>query len=201
MWRDPETDARLKKRILRTLIRDIIVDIDDRAAEVLVVIHWKGGVHTELRLPRRRRGQNATHTPREAVDAVRVLGRLCTDRSIASFLNRNAMRTGRGNRWTQERVTALRSYHGIARYIPEQRAAQPWLNLTEAARVLGVSTRTLRIGAEHGEIAAEHPLPDGPWVFTREALNAAVVSGFLMRVTLHRAGVAVPSPGQAILDL
>lgn len=201
VWSDPETDARLKKRILRTLIRDIIVDIDDQAAEVVVVIHWKGGVHTELRLPRRRRGQNATHTSREAVDAVRVLARLCTDRSIASFLNRNGMRTGRGNRWTQERVTAMRSHHDIDRYVPEQRAEQPWLNLTEAARALGVSARTLRIAAEHGEIPAEHPLPDGPWVFTRHALNAAAVSGFLTRVALHRAGMAVPSPGQANLDL
>ena len=192
VWSDPETDARLKKRILRTLIRDIIVDVDDQAAEVVVVIHWKGGVHTELRLPRRRRGQNATHTSREAVDAVRVLARLCTDRSIASFLNRNGMRTGRGNRWTQERVTALRSHHGIERYVPEQRADQPWLNLTEAARALGVSARTLRIAAEHGDILAEHPLPDGPWVFTRTALNTAAASGFLKRVALHRAGMAVP---------
>ena len=201
VWSDPQTDARLKKRILRTLIRDIIVDIDDRAAEVVVVIHWKGGVHTELRLPRRRRGQNATHTSREAVDAVRVLARLSTDRSIASFLNRNGLRTGRGNRWTQERVTALRSHHGIERYVPEQRAEQPWLNLTEAARALGVSARTLRIAAEHGEILAEHPLPDGPWVFTRTALTAAAASGFLTRVALHRAGMAVPCAEQADLDL
>lgn len=41
VWSDPETDARLKKRILRTLIRDVIVDIDDQAAEEEVVIHWK----------------------------------------------------------------------------------------------------------------------------------------------------------------
>jgi DNA invertase Pin-like site-specific DNA recombinase len=201
VWSDPETDARLKKRILRTLIRDIIVDIDDQAAEVVVVIHWKGGVHTELRLPRRRRGQNATHTSREAVDAVRVLARLCTDRSIASFLNRNAIRTGRGNRWTQERVTALRSHHGIERYVPEQRAEQPWLNLTEAARALGVSARTLRIAAEQAEILAEHPLPDGPWVFTRTALTTAAASGFLKRVALHRAGMAIPCTEQASLDL
>jgi DNA invertase Pin-like site-specific DNA recombinase len=201
VWSDPETDARLKKRILRTLIRDIIVDIDHQVAEVVVVIHWKGGVHTELRLPRRRRGQNATHTSPEAVDAVRVLAHLCTDRLIASFLNRNGIRTGRGNRWTQERVTALRSHHGIDRYVPEQRAARPWLNLTEAARALGISARTLRLAAEHGEIPAEHPLPDGPWVFTRDALNAGAVSGLLTRVALHRAGMAVPSPEQADLDL
>jgi hypothetical protein len=201
VWSDPETDARLKKRILRTLIRDVIVDIDDHAAQVVVIIHWKGGVHTELRLPRRRRGQNATHTPREAIDAVRVLARICPDRLIASFLNRNGMRTGRGNRWTQERVTALRSHHGIARYVPEHRVEQPWLNLTEAARALGVSARTLRIAAEHGQIPAEHPLPDGPWVFTRPALEGAAVSAFLRRVASHRAGIAVPPPGQASLDL
>lgn len=66
----------------------------------------RGGVQTELRLPRRRRGQNATHTTKAAVDAVHVLARICTngDRTIVSFLNRNSMLTGRGNRWTQERA-------------------------------------------------------------------------------------------------
>ena len=69
VWNDEQTDARLKKRILRSLIRDIVVDVDAAAAEVVAVIHWKGGVHTELRLPRRRRGQNATHTSPEAIEA------------------------------------------------------------------------------------------------------------------------------------
>ena len=73
VWNDEQTDARLKKRILRSLIRDIVVDVDAAAAEVVAVIHWKGGVHTELRLPRRRRGQNTTHTSNEAIEAVRVL--------------------------------------------------------------------------------------------------------------------------------
>jgi hypothetical protein len=45
---------RLKKRIVRTLIEEIIVDVDSTAGEVIVIIHWKGEVHTELRLPRRR---------------------------------------------------------------------------------------------------------------------------------------------------
>lgn len=201
VWRDQQTDARLKKRIVRALIHDIVVDIDDKAAEVVAVIHWKGGVHTELRLPRRRRGQNATHTPKEAVDAVRVLARICTDRSIASFLNRNGMLTGRGNRWTQERVSALRSHQGIPRYLPEQRADQPWLNLTEAAQALGLSSRTVRIAAEHGEIQAEHPLPDGPWVFNRDSLKTPEAAHLVTRVASHRAGVAVPNGMQANLDL
>jgi DNA invertase Pin-like site-specific DNA recombinase len=201
LWNDEHTDARLKKRILRSLIRDIIIDVDAGAGEVIVVLHWKGGVHTELRLPRRRRGQNATHTPKQAVDAVRVLARICTDQSIAGFLNRNGLLTGRGNRWTQERVTALRSHHRIACYRADQRDGQPWINLTEASMQLHVSARTLRMAAERGEIAAEHPLPDGPWVFKREALRTAEAAQLVERVVQRKAGVAVPSADQADLEL
>jgi DNA invertase Pin-like site-specific DNA recombinase len=59
LWEHPDTDPRLKKRIVRSLIHEIIVDIDPHAAEVVLVIHWIGGVHTELRVPRRRRGENS----------------------------------------------------------------------------------------------------------------------------------------------
>jgi hypothetical protein len=38
-WIAPTSDARLKKRIVRTLIREVIADIDDEAAEVVLVIH------------------------------------------------------------------------------------------------------------------------------------------------------------------
>ena len=77
VWSYPETDARLKKRIVRTLIEEVMVDVDGEAGEIIAVIHWKGGVHTELRIPRRRRGYSRSHTPKEIVDAVRVLVRIC----------------------------------------------------------------------------------------------------------------------------
>ena len=200
VWNDEQTDASLKKRILRSLIRDIVVDVDDQAAEVVAVIHWKGGVHTQLRLPRRRRGQNTTHTSKEAIEAVRVLARICSDQSIAGFLNRNGLLTGRGNRWTQERVTALRIYHGVACYQPEQRDNEPWLNLGEAARTLSISPRTLRMAAERGEVSSEHPLPDGPCVFNREALKTTDATTLVVRVQSHKAGAALPSAEQASLE-
>ena len=43
LWHGAETDARLKKRIIRTLIHDVVVDVDAQAGEVILVIHWKGG--------------------------------------------------------------------------------------------------------------------------------------------------------------
>src|ERR1051325_10702415 len=72
VWHDPQTDAALKKRIVRTLIQEILADIDSSAGEIILVIHWKGGLHTEVRVPRRRRGHNNGHTDKGLVEAVRV---------------------------------------------------------------------------------------------------------------------------------
>ena len=64
VWSAPTTDARLKKRIVRTVINEVIADIDADAGEIVLLIHWMGGVHTELRLPRRRRGQRNSYLAR-----------------------------------------------------------------------------------------------------------------------------------------
>src|SRR5262249_46658957 len=169
IWHGRHTDARLKKRIVRTLIHEVVADIDAAAGEIILVVHWQGGVHTELRLPRRRRGTCCTATSKDIVAAVRSLARICDDTAIAGVLNRNGLRTGRGNRWTRGRVTSLRCKNSIP-VSQTDHAALNWLTLTEAARFLGISTRTLRLAVEQRRIEGEHPLPDGPWIFSREAL-------------------------------
>jgi len=57
VWQAPTTDARAKKRIVRAVIKEVVADIDAEAGEIILLLHWMGGIHTELRLPRRRRGQ------------------------------------------------------------------------------------------------------------------------------------------------
>jgi DNA invertase Pin-like site-specific DNA recombinase len=172
VWTTPTTDARLKKRIVRTVIHEVIADIDTDAAEIVLLIHWVGGVHTEIRLPRRRRGQR-TSTSADVIAAVRQLVLIANDDLIAGILNRNGLVTGYGNRWTRERVTSLRSYHGIAVYKPADDGIEPWVNLNNAARLLQVAPKTLRVATEAGEIEALHPLPDGPWIFSRAVLSTA----------------------------
>lgn len=186
IWHCQETDVRLKKRIVRTLIEEIVVDVSPEAGEIIAVIHWKGGLHTELRLPRRRRGQNCSHTPKEIVDAVKMLALTCSDEVIAGALNRNDLRTGRGNRWTRELVTSLRSGHQIPCFSRNRQESEGWMNLTAAARFLGVSSRTLRLAAKQGEIQGEHPLSDGPWVFSRANLQSETAVRFTRRVRTGR---------------
>ena len=117
VWSAPTTDARLKKRIVRTVIQEVVADIDDEASEIVLLIHWIGGVHTELRLPKRRRGQRNS-TSADIIAAVRQLVLIANDDLIAGILNRNGLVTGHGNRWTRERVTALRSHHKIPVFRP-----------------------------------------------------------------------------------
>lgn len=199
VWEHPSTEIKLKKRIIRTLIEEIIVDIDEQVPQLIIVIHWKGGVHTELRVARRRRGQNAKQTSKDIVDAVRVLALVCTDHVIAGVLSRNGKLTGRGNRWTKERVTSLRSWHRIPRYRPELQQKEGWMKLTEAAHYVGVTSKTLRLAIDRGTVEALHPLAKGPWILKRETLDDLQIRAYFNQCGQHRQTPTRPLSGQ--LDL
>jgi hypothetical protein len=184
VWRHPETDVRIKKRIIRTLIEEVIVGVE--ADEVKLVIHWKGGIHTEINVRRRRRGENRFHTSGDVVDSVRSLVLICPDDLIAGLLNRNGLRSGSGNRWSQERVTSLRRRRKIAGYSPELQRREGWMNLTQAAAHVGLVPKTLRQAVERGEVKAMHPLPDGPWIFKREHLEEPGVIAVLESIKRRR---------------
>jgi DNA invertase Pin-like site-specific DNA recombinase len=197
IWNKPSSDARLKKRIVRALIHEVVADIDAEASEVVLVIHWQGGLHTELRVPRRRRGTAASTSP-DIIAAVRILARVSTDRVIAGLLNRNGLKTGRGNRWTQERITSLRTYHEIPNHCPETKEREGWITLTEAATFLALSSRTVRLAVERGDLPGEHPLPDGPWVLRRDDL-ALPAQQLVQRIRSRTKHPAVPTTGQQSL--
>lgn len=195
VWAAPTTDARLKKRIVRTVIQEVVADLDDTASEIVLLVHWIGGAHTELRLPKRRRGQRNS-TASETIAAVRQLALIASDDLIAGILNRNGLLTGHGNRWTRERVTSLRSHHKIPVFRPAPDGIEPWLNLTDAARLLGVSAKTLRIAAETGVVKGDHPLPDGPWLFSRSELATPQAQHVAFEAKQRAKHPAGPHPDQ-----
>jgi hypothetical protein len=196
----PTTDARLKKRIVRAVVQEVVADLDEGAGEIALLVHWAGGVHTELRLPRRRRGQRNSTSP-DIVAAVRQLVLIASDDVIAGMLNRNGLTTGNGNRWTRERVTALRSHRGIPVHRTAPADQAPWLNLNKAAALLRVSPKTLRLAVEAGRIDAVHPLPDGPWIFNRAALAGPAALDIVNQASRNPNHPAGSPPGQEALPL
>lgn len=193
-WWDAEADHRLKKRIIRTLVAEIVADVDEGASEVELVLHWQGGVHSSVRVPRRRRGQSVSCTSPDTVEAIRVLALVCTDDVIASVLNRNGLKTGPGNRWTRQRVTSARRTHNVPKYDPK--CSNGWMNLSDAAKYLGTTHKTMRRMVDAGRIKALHPLSDGPWVLQQADLDASQVR----RALGERKGRG-PGPNPDQLDL
>jgi hypothetical protein len=198
VWSAPTTDASLKKRIVRTVIQEVVADIDDAAGEVVLLIHWMGGVHTELRVKRRRPGQSTTTAP-DIVAAVRQLVCIADDEAIAGILNRNKLATGLGNRWTRERVASLRSSHKIPVHCQAADGNDPWLNLSDAAAYLQVTAKTLRLAVTSGRIEALRPLPDGPWLFSRAVLDGSAAKPLVDRARKRAGHPAGPDPDQRSL--
>ncbi|MER9708596.1 hypothetical protein NKJ10_31400 [Mesorhizobium sp. M0204] len=73
---------------MRTVLQEVVADIDDEASEIVLLIHWIGGVHTELRLPKWRRGQRNANSA-DVIAAIRQLVLIAYDDLIAGILNRN----------------------------------------------------------------------------------------------------------------
>ena len=130
---------------------------------------------------------------------MRTLALIARDDVIAGVLNRNGVRTGHGNRFTRERVTALRSHYRIPVFRAGAEGAEPWLNLSQAAALVGVAARTLRLAAERGEVDAVHPLADGPWVFSRAALESPAADALRQPASSRTKHPAVPDPAQQSL--
>ena len=90
LWHHPAAPFDLKKRILRTVLKEIVVYVEESRLRVL--IHWQGGQHSELLLRKRRTGQHRWTTSVETADLIRQLARRMSDKQIAAQLNRRFFR-------------------------------------------------------------------------------------------------------------
>jgi hypothetical protein len=66
-WNAPGVTMRARQQLLRTLITDIIVDVDDDARDVILTIHWRGGQHSELRVRKPRAEEHGCATTEDAL--------------------------------------------------------------------------------------------------------------------------------------
>ena len=114
-WKAPRTTMRTRQRLVRALITEIIVDIDEAAGEIVLVIHWKGGLHSELRVHKPRTGEHGCSTPEQALAVMRSMAGRWSDQDIAASLNRMGMPTGQGKTWTAHRVSSLTMANASAR--------------------------------------------------------------------------------------
>jgi hypothetical protein len=87
-WNASGVTTRTRQRLLRTLVVDIIADVDEAAREVILTIHWRGGQHSQLRLTKPKSGEHGCRTPEEAMAVICSMATRWSDAEIAASLNR-----------------------------------------------------------------------------------------------------------------
>jgi len=172
-WDSVGASVETRKKILRLLIEEIVVDVI--ADKIELVIHWQGGDHTHFSVKKNKAGQNRWATDADVVELVRILARQLPDESIAAILNRSGKSTGRGNSWTRGRVCALRQHQKIAPYREGERAAPGEVTLSEAAATLSVSPSTILRMLRNGTLPAQQLCKGAPWIIRSQDLEGGDV--------------------------
>jgi DNA invertase Pin-like site-specific DNA recombinase len=191
IWNAPSTEMRLKQRIVRILIEEIVTDVDESSREIVLLIHWAGGRHSALRVKKRETGQHGKCTSLKAIEVVRHMAGRFPDELIAATLNRLGLRTGLGNTWNKQRVYSLRHDQQFPGFNPD--APQPMVTLAEAAKRLQVSAASIRRMIAEETLPASQVVEYAPWEIPAEALDSelvrTVVSNIRNRVTSPRTTV------------
>ena len=189
IWNSPTTDMRLKQRIVRILIREIIADVDEKSREVVLVIHWAGGRHTELRVKKFETGRSRRCTDPEAIEVLRQMAGKFSDRQIAATMNRLRLRTGVGNSWSEMRVRSARSYYQLPAFHQDDQAKAKEVTVKIAAQRLNVSEWIVRRMIEEKILPARQVIVCAPWQIPVEALDS---EGIRQRATNFKNRVRVP---------
>lgn len=191
---------RLKKRIVRALIAELLVDVDDHAARIDVVIRWAGGQHSALSVRKQRKGEHRYATSNDVVALLRDLVHVLSDSQIAGVLNRLGLRTGRGNTWTATRVVTLRHSHQIPVHDPARAAREGWLTLEAAAAQLHVSRTVVRKLITHGVLPAKQLVPTAPWMIQTADLARDGVQRYITDVQSGKRSPCIDDAAQLTLN-
>ncbi|HTI79201.1 MAG TPA: recombinase family protein [Acetobacteraceae bacterium] len=173
-WKNHRVTMRCRQQLVRALVNEIIVDIDEATREIVLIIHWKGGQHSELRLRKPRTGEHGCCTSDDALAVVRRMAGRWSDQDIAATLNRMGLPTGQGKTWTAHRVRSIRGVRGIHAYKSAEKDGT-WLTLREAAQRHGVSSHRIRRLIKAGILRAEQVVPGAPFQILAAELDAPPV--------------------------
>jgi DNA invertase Pin-like site-specific DNA recombinase len=184
-WNAASTDTGTKQRLIHILVQEVVCELDEAANEAVLLIHWTGGRHTEVRVPRVKTGRYPGDMAPTAVEALRKLAGHWPDWQLAVSLNRMRCKNTDGETWTTVRVREMRERLGIAEYDPAD-TDQTMISLMKAAERLGICVGSAKSLALKGILPATQILPGSPWLVPVEGLASEAVRIGVQRVVDRR---------------
>lgn len=155
LWRDPRTQMKDKKRMLRLLIEDVTLTKGDA---LHADIRFVGGATRSLDLPLPKSCVELRTTDAGVVEEIDRLIDTYTDKEIAELLNERGVRTVVTTPWTAARISRLRHIYRLTDRGTRLRA-QGLLTPDEVAVRYGVIVSTVHMWRRRGLLRA-HPVND-----------------------------------------
>ena len=172
VWNHPNSSVELKKRIIRTVIREIVVYIEEK---IRLIIHWEGGEHTELEVLKHKSNATDLKTNVDTKKIITELARIMPDKHIVAFLNRLGKTTAKGHTWNPVRLRAFRNKNNIAVYREGERQEREEFTVDEASTRLGVSkTKVWRL-IQQKILLARQVCSGAPWIISKNDLDSEAV--------------------------
>ena len=182
LWDHPKSSASLKKRVLRTVIEEVVIRDDQERRNHLLAVHWKGGVHSEIQVPRNPTGKKAMDTEKTALELIEELSKVCDDKAIAAILNRLGYLNGGGKTWRLHSIYSARYYHGLKNHSK----TGDWLTIDLASKEARVSHTVIRRLIGEGILPATQIVPTAPWIIERASLSLPAVQEAITAVRQGR---------------
>jgi hypothetical protein len=150
LWRDPATEDRDRKRMIRLLVEDVTML---RGEQITLHLRFRGGTQRTVILPNPLRSWERWMTDAEVVNKIDALLNTNTLEEIADILNDSGFRSGKGQRFTSRYIARIQKRYALRSRFDRLRA-RGMLTVDEMAAALNVNSKTVKIWAGYGLLKA-----------------------------------------------
>ena len=149
LWHAPTTQSKDRKRMLRLLIKEIMVEKPADQKRLLVHIRWQGGACSDVTVQLPFNIADRVRYPTAVVDEVRELARRLADAEIADELNGQGQVSAKGLPYTSKIIQWIRCRYRIP--APELKRPEE-LTVRQVAEKFGTSDQVVYYWIDHGVI-------------------------------------------------
>lgn len=198
IWHSETTQPEDRKRILRFIVQEVVLDQKKIRGQVAIRILWQTGATSEHQIQRRvqpyDRDYGELELVRERITELNAAGDM--DRQIAKILNDEGVRSARGKLFSYENIWLLRHRWGIPTAKINGVAANPprWpdgtYSVQGAAAAIGVTAQTIFDYLAQGLVHGRQSTKGQPWQISLSSDQIDQLQRRLQRTRRSRKGAS-----------
>lgn len=151
-WCNNDIGMTDKKRIIRCLVEDVVLDITER--EIIIGIRFKGGIAESIKIIRPPKKYETWTTEAGIAEYIREASKYSTVEEMVEHLNQHGKTSGKGLKFTLSSVRGIQYSYNIPS-LKEYLRSLGYLSTEEKAKQMGISMNALNKRRTNGKYKGE----------------------------------------------